>query len=51
MLIGGIAFAVLAILCIIVGAVVMMRRSDYESGDGDDPMSDAEFRKIEGFDQ
>ena len=48
MLIGGIAFAVLAIVCIVVGAVVMMRRS--ADADSDGGMSDAEFRKIEGFD-
>ena len=44
-------FAVVAIVCIVVGAVVMKRRSDYENSDGDDPMSDAEFRRIEGFDE
>jgi hypothetical protein len=29
----------------------MKRRRDDENSDGDDPMSDAEFRKIEGFDE
>lgn len=51
MLIGGVVFAVIAILCIVVGAVVMKRRSDYGNSDGEDVMSDAEFRKIEGFDE
>ncbi len=50
MLVGGLVFAVVAILCIFVGVVVMKRRSDYGNGDGDGGMSDAEFRKIEGFD-
>lgn len=51
MLIGGLVFAVVAILCIFVGVVVLKRRSDYGNSDGDDVMSDAEFRKIEGFDE
>jgi hypothetical protein len=52
MLVGGLVFAVVAILCIFVGVVVMKRRSDYGNSDddGDGGMSDAEFRKIEGFD-
>jgi hypothetical protein len=45
----GIAiFAVVAIGCVIAGAVAMRRRGD--AGD-DDTMSDAEFRRIEGFDE
>jgi hypothetical protein len=40
-------FAVLAIVCIFAGAIAMRRRND----DGDDGgMSEAEFRKYEGFD-
>jgi hypothetical protein len=50
MLIGWLVFAGIAVVCIIVGAVVMQRRRDYENSDGEDPMSDAEFRRIEGFD-
>ena len=48
--VGGLVFAVIAVVCVIAGAVAMKRRRDYENSDGDDPMSDAEFRKIEGFD-
>jgi hypothetical protein len=51
MYIGFGVFAVLAILAIIVGAVSMKRRRDYGNRDGDGGMSDAEFRKIEGFDE
>jgi hypothetical protein len=51
MLVGGLVFAVVALVCIVAGAVVMKRRSDYGNSDGDDVMSDAEFRKIEGFDE
>ena len=50
MLVGGLVFAVVALVCIVVGAVVMKRRSNYGNSDGDDLMSDGEFRKIEGFD-
>ena len=49
MLIGGLVFAVIAIVCIVAGAVAMKRRRDYGNRDGG--MSDAEFRKIEGFDE
>jgi hypothetical protein len=49
--VGGLVFAVIAVVCVIAGAVAMKRRRDYENSDGDDPMSDAEFRKIEGFDE
>jgi len=42
-------FAVLAVVCVIAGAVAMKRRrDDYDDGDGG--MSEAEFRKYEGFD-
>ena len=51
MLVGGLVFAVLALLCIVVGAVAMKRRNSYGNSDGDGGMSDAEFRKIEGFDE
>lgn len=50
MLIGGLVFAVIAIVCIFAGAVAMKRRRDYGNSEGDGGMSDAEFRKIEGFD-
>jgi len=48
----GIFFFV-AILCVIAGFSVMKRRRGYEAseGGGEDPMSDAEFRRIEGFDE
>jgi hypothetical protein len=46
MWIGLGVFAVLAVVCVIAGAVAMKRRSD----DGDGGMSEAEFRKYEGFD-
>jgi hypothetical protein len=43
------AFAVLAVVCVIVGAVAMKRRrDDYDDGEGG--MTEAEFRKYEGFD-
>jgi hypothetical protein len=50
MLIGWLVFAFIAVVCIVAGAVVMKRRRDYEDSEGEDPMSDAEFRRIEGFD-
>jgi hypothetical protein len=51
MYIGFGVFAALAILAVIVGAVSMKRRRDYGNSEGDGGMSDAEFRKIEGFDE
>jgi hypothetical protein len=48
MYIGLGVFAVLAVVCVIAGATMMKRRRDYEGDDGG--MTDAEFRKIEGFD-
>jgi hypothetical protein len=52
MLIGWLVFAVIAVVCVVAGGVAMKRRRDYESSEGDDdPMSDAEFRRIEGFDE
>jgi hypothetical protein len=48
MYIGLGIFAVLAVICIIAGVVAMNRRREYEGDDGG--MSDAEFRRIEGFD-
>ncbi len=46
----GIFFFV-AILCIIAGFAMMKRRRAYGTeDDGSDAMSDAEFRRIEGFD-
>jgi hypothetical protein len=47
MYIGIGVFAVLAVVCLIAGAVAIMRRRD----DGDGGMTDAEFRRIEGFDE
>ena len=41
-------FAVLAVVCVIAGAVTMMRRRGDDGDDGG--MSEAEFRKYEGFD-
>jgi hypothetical protein len=51
MYIGLGVFAILAIVVVFAGAVAMKRRRDYGNSDGDDVMSDAEFRKIEGFDE
>ena len=49
MYIGLGAFAVLAIICVIAGVVAMRRRqADYDDSEGG--MSEAEFRKYEGFD-
>jgi hypothetical protein len=49
MYIGLGVFAVLAVVCVIAGAMAMKRRrEDYEDGDGG--MTEAEFRKYEGFD-
>ena len=47
---GLLIFAVVAIVCVVAGGVAMKRRRDYEGSEGEDPMSDAEFRRIEGFD-
>jgi hypothetical protein len=46
MYIGLGVFAVLAVVCVIAGFVAMSRRRE----DDDGGMTDAEFRKIEGFD-
>ncbi|MFN8028398.1 MAG: hypothetical protein U0W40_19175 [Acidimicrobiia bacterium] len=45
-------FFFVAILCIVAGFAVMKKRRNYEEGEGydDGGMSDAEFRRIEGFD-
>jgi len=51
MVVGGLVFAVIAVLCIFAGTVAMKRRRDYGNSDGDGGMSEAEFRKIEGFDE
>jgi hypothetical protein len=50
MYIGLGIFAVLAIVCVIAGAVAMKRRGD-DYGDAEGEMSEAEFRKYEGFDE
>jgi hypothetical protein len=49
MYIGLGVFAVLAVVCVLAGAVAMKRRRD--DGDGDGEMGEAEFRKYEGFDK
>jgi hypothetical protein len=51
MVVGALVFAVVAVVCIVAGFVALQRRREYEQSDGDDPMSDAEFRRIEGFDE
>jgi hypothetical protein len=50
MYIGLGAFAFLAIVCVIAGAVAMKRRKD-DYGDGPGSMDEAEFRKYEGFEE
>ena len=47
---GLFAFALVAIVCVVAGAAAMKRRREYGDSEGDGGMSDAEFRKIEGFD-
>jgi len=47
---GLLAFALVAIVCVVAGAAAMKRRREYGDSEGDGGMSDAEFRKIEGFD-
>ncbi len=51
MYIGLGVFAVLAVLVVIIGAVAMKRGRDYGKSEGEPGMTDAEFRKIEGFDE
>jgi hypothetical protein len=51
MYIGLGVFAILAVVAIFAGAVAMKRRRDYGNSEGDAGMTDAEFRKIEGFDK
>ena len=51
MFFGVLAFAVVAVVCIVAGAAAMRRRRDYGKNDGDGGMTEAEFRKIEGFDE
>jgi len=51
MWIGLGVFAVLAIVVVFAGAIAMKRSRDYGDSDGDGGMSEAEFRKIEGFDE
>jgi len=50
MFIGWLVFALIAVICVVAGGVAMKRRRDYENSEGEDPMTDAEFRRIEGFD-
>jgi hypothetical protein len=47
---GIIAFVVVAVVCVVAGAATMKKRREYGDSEGDGGMSDAEFRKIEGFD-
>jgi len=47
---GLLAFALVAVVCVVAGAAAMKRRREYGDSEGDGGMSDAEFRKIEGFD-
>jgi hypothetical protein len=47
---GLLAFALVAVVCVVAGAAAMKRRRDYGDSEGDGGMSEAEFRKIEGFD-
>ncbi len=49
MFFGIVAFAVVALLCVVIGAVMMKKRRDYGNSEGEDVMSDAEFRRIEGI--
>jgi len=49
MYIGLGVFAILAIVCVVAGAMAMKRRRD--DYDGDAGMGEAEFRKYEGLDQ
>lgn len=49
MFFGIVAFAVVALLCVAVGATMMKRRRAYGDSEGEDVMSDAEFRRIEGI--
>ncbi|MFA5883086.1 MAG: hypothetical protein WDA60_04475 [Acidimicrobiia bacterium] len=51
MFVGGLVFAVIAVVCVFAGAVAMKRRRDYGNSDGDGEMGEAEFRKYEGFDK
>jgi len=51
MYIGLGVFAILAVVCVVAGAVAMKRRRDYGNSDGDGQMGEAEFRKYEGFDK
>jgi hypothetical protein len=48
---GLLAFFLVAIVCVVAGAAVMKKRRGYGDSEGDDVMSDAEFRRIEGFDE
>ena len=51
MLIGLGVFAVVAVLAVIVGWALLKRNREIGvNDDGTDAMTDAEFRKIEGFD-
>jgi hypothetical protein len=47
---GLAAFFFIAVVCVAVGAVAMKKRRDYGNSEGDGGMTDAEFRRLEGFD-
>lgn len=48
---GLLAFGLVAVICLVIGAAAMKKRRDYGNSEGEDVMSDAEFRRIEGFDE
>jgi len=50
MYIGIGIFAVIAVICIFVGATVMKRNRDYGNSEGDDD-DDFDFDAYEGFDK
>lgn len=49
MFFGFVTFAIIAILCIVVGAIAMKRSRDYGKSDGGD--DDFDFDAYEGFDK
>jgi hypothetical protein len=49
MFLGEVVFSLVAVLCIVAGAVAMKRRRDYGKSDGGD--DDFDFDAYEGFDK
>jgi hypothetical protein len=49
MFLGEVVFALLAVLCIVVGAISMKRRRAYANSD--DAADDVDFDEYEGFDK